>query len=306
LTLPAAAAYPRSFDGDDGEERHGRETRTRCCGERLLRVAVLNARRQLTSAAASRNGRLAEPHGECELTLLETFELRRHGDRVRLPLPAQRLLAYLALQDRALHRTYVAGALWLDSTDAHASGSVRSALWRLRRTGSDLVQERDHQLRISDAVSVDVRGAHEWAARVQDPASPVTAADIARAAGCAELLRDWYDDWVVLERERLRQLRASALEALCDRLTSAERFGDAIEVGLAAVRNEPLRESAHRAVIRTHLAQGNQADAFRHYAYYRRVAADALGIEPSARMDALVGRFDGSASRPRSASFREM
>jgi DNA-binding SARP family transcriptional activator len=223
--------------------------------------------------------------------LLETFELRRHGDRVRLPLPAQRLLAYLALQDRPLHRAYVAGALWLDSTDAHASGSLRSALWRLRRSGCDLVQESEHQLRVSDRVSVDVREAYEWAACVQDPSAPITAGDVAYAANSAELLRDWYDDWVVLERERLRQLRANALEVLCDRLASAERFGDAIKVGLAAVRNEPLRESAHRAVIRIHLAQGNRADAFRHYAHYRRLVADALGIEPSARMEALVGRL---------------
>ena len=129
----------------------------------------------MTVAVQSRSVRGAQSCGDCELTLLETFVLRRNGDRVPLPLPAQRVLAYLALQDRPLHRTYVAGALWLDSTDAHASGSLRSALWRLRRSGCDLVHESDHQLRVSEAISVDVRDAHEWAARMQDSSSPITA-----------------------------------------------------------------------------------------------------------------------------------
>src|SRR5437867_4028183 len=65
-----------------------------------------------------------------------------------------------------------------------------------------------------------------------------------------DLLPDWYDDWVALERERLRQLRVHALEQLCDRLLVAERFGEATEAALAASRTEPLRESPQRLLIR--------------------------------------------------------
>jgi DNA-binding SARP family transcriptional activator len=71
-----------------------------------------------------------------------------------------------------------------------------------------------------------------------------------------ELLPDWYDDWVALERERFRELRIHAFEALSARLISAERFGEAMDIALAAVRCEPLRESTHRAVISVHLARG--------------------------------------------------
>jgi DNA-binding SARP family transcriptional activator len=54
------------------------------------------------------------------------------------------------------------------------------------------------------------------------------------------------------------------------------------------VAAEPLRESAHRALIRIHLAEGNPAEAIRQYRLYRRLAFDGLGITPSAEMVRLV------------------
>ena len=228
------------------------------------------------------------PRAEARLTLLDALEVRCGSTAVELPIPAQRLLAYLAIEDRSLRRGYVAGALWLDSTEAHASGSLRSALWRIRSVGCELVEETNHQLRLSSAVLVDLHEAYSWAARVHDFGQPIEATDAADAFVSAELLRDWYDDWVVLERERFRQLRARALEVLCGRLAAESRFAEAIEVGLAAVHNDPLRESAHRAVIGVHLAEDNRSEALRQYAYYRQLVTDELGIEPSRRMETLV------------------
>jgi DNA-binding SARP family transcriptional activator len=103
-----------------------------------------------------------------------------------------------------------------------------------------------------------------------------------------ELLPDWYDDWVALERERFRELRIHAFEALSARLVSAERFGEAMDIALAAVRCEPLRESTHRAVISVHLAEGNRAAALDEYRHFRDRTKFELGLAPSARMEALV------------------
>jgi DNA-binding SARP family transcriptional activator len=225
---------------------------------------------------------------EARLGLLGAFELSFGGGTLELPTPAQRVLAYLAIEDRPLQRSYLAAALWLDSTDARAAGSLRSALWRIRRSRCELVEERNHQLQLSSKVAVDLRAAYAWASRVQDRGQPLSRADVEGASLPAELLRDWYDDWVVLERERFRQLRAHALEVLCDRLAAEGRIGDALEIGLAAVHNEPLRESAHRAVISVHLAEGNQSEALRQYAYYRQLVSRELGVQPSPRMETLL------------------
>ena len=100
-----------------------------------------------------------------------------------------------------------------------------------------------------------------------------------------EILPDWYEDWVLIEREHFRQLRLHALEALCVELTAAGRFAEAAEAGLAAVEGEPLRESAHRALIGTYLAEGNPGEAIRQYQFFGRCLQDQLGLEPSELME---------------------
>ena len=226
--------------------------------------------------------------GGIGLRLLDGFGLSCGGVTVHLPVPAQRVLALLALRDHPLQRSHVAGLLWLESTEARASGSLRSALWKLRQAHPELVREHDHRLELSPLVDVDVRHAEAWAHRVLHAEEEVAAADVAAVSIFQELLPDWYDDWVALDRERLRQLRAHALERLCERLAAGRRFGEAILVGLTAVAYEPYRESAHRALISAHLAEGNRAEAVRQYGYYRRLLANDLGFAPSALMDELL------------------
>lgn len=104
-----------------------------------------------------------------------------------------------------------------------------------------------------------------------------------------DLLPDWYEDWVLAERERIRQARLHALEALCIQLTRAGRFAEAVDVGLSAVAGEPLRESAQRTLIEAFLAEGNRTEAVRQYTAYRRLLLDELGLEPSPAMASLVG-----------------
>lgn len=223
---------------------------------------------------------------DTRLTLLDGFELSVDGLAVPLPLPAQRLLAFLALQQQPLRRSYVAGTLWIDSSEEHAAGSLRSALWRLHRPGPRLVETTGAQLRLAPEVGVDAREAVAEARLLLDGNGDCPGPAAVRLAG--ELLPDWYDDWIVVERELLRQLRIHALERLCDRLAAAGRCADAVEVGLAAVRCEPLRESAHRALVRAHLAEGNQADALGSFRLYERLLRGELGLAPSPQMLELV------------------
>jgi DNA-binding SARP family transcriptional activator len=67
------------------------------------------------------------------LGLLQGFELVLDGRPVHLPLSGQRVLAFLALQNRPVQRVYVAGSLWLDASEHKANASLRTTLWRRRR-----------------------------------------------------------------------------------------------------------------------------------------------------------------------------
>ena len=220
------------------------------------------------------------------LKLLDGFELVCRGRPVALPLSAQRLVAFVALHERPLLRSYAAGSLWLESSEERANANLRSALWRLNRNGERVIECSGQRLAIHDGVTVDLREAEALSHRVLN-GNDDDDLEIEPAALSGELLPGWYDDWILFERERFRQLRLRALDTLCDRLTDARRFDAALEVGLSAVAGEPLRESSHRAVIRAHLADGNVAEAVRQYRLCRRLLNDHLGLEPSDQTDDL-------------------
>ena len=202
----------------------------------------------------------------------------------------QRVLAFLAVNQRPLLRTYVAAALWLDSSEKHALGNLRSAIWRLQKGGGELVQASRSHVGLGSEVLVDVRSVASLAGRMLGAPGQFDLNEVDETTLCGELLPGWYDEWVVVERERMRQLQLHALEALCSRLLASGNYARAVQVGLAATAAEPLRESAHRLLIQVHLAEGNRAEAGRQYEIYRNLLATELGIEPSASIKHLLSR----------------
>lgn len=226
---------------------------------------------------------------ENSLGLLGEFRLSVDGAEVPLPLAVQRLLAFLCLHDRPVLRARVAGVLWTETSDERAGACLRSALWRLQRLGCEIVDATREQLQVSPAVRIDYRDALRYVGREER----VGADDAARARiGLLgdDLLPDWYDDWLVGPREAFRQGRLRALERLSADCAAAGDFEEAVVAGLAAVSAEPLRETAHAAVIHAHLGEGNVAEAVRQYRIYARALASELGVEPSARIRSLLPR----------------
>jgi DNA-binding SARP family transcriptional activator len=218
------------------------------------------------------------------LALMGSFGLYVDDDGVRLPMSARRLVAFLALARRPVSRLYVAGHLWSDVPEARAAASLRSALWRTLRV-AEVVRADADALELSSHVAVDVTDALALARRAQDTAVPVAPHDVAALVRTDDLLPDWYDEpWLDLERECFRKLRLRALERVCEGLIADGRLGEALEAGLAAVAADPLRESAHRALIRTHLAEGNAAEALRQFHAWRRLSERMLGLPPSAAL----------------------
>jgi DNA-binding SARP family transcriptional activator len=242
------------------------------------------------TASSLRPGkRDAAPAPPLQLRLLRTFEVVAGGEPVTLPVGAQRLVAFIALQDRPVQRDYVAGMLWLDTPDARAAANLRSMLWRIQKRARGLIDARGQRLRLEPGVRVDLRIAEDLARRELAGTENVPGPE----PFSADLLPDWYEDWVLLERERFRQLRLRALEALCERQLRAGRIGDALDAGLLSLAGEPLRESAHRVLVRVHLADGNAVEAVRQYRLCRRLLREQLGVEPTQQLRELVAGLDG-------------
>ena len=80
-----------------------------------------------------------------------------------------------------------------------------------------------------------------------------------------------------------------ALDQMNFLLSEAGRHADAVEAGHVAVSGEPLRESAQRALILAHLAEGNVSGARRAYYRYADLLLVELGLSPGSEISALVG-----------------
>jgi DNA-binding SARP family transcriptional activator len=217
--------------------------------------------------------------------------------RQEVPEGSKQLLAFVAVRRRRVERRHAAGTLWPFGDEARAAGNLRSALWRLRRAGIDVMVADKCSLALNADVLVDLHIIDQWATRVIE-GTPIES-DLAISASWADaldLLPGWYDDWVLMERERVRQRMLHALETLSRTLTRVGRFADAIEAALLAVRAEPLRESTQRALIEAHVAEGNLGEARRSYRAYRELVGRELGIEPSSDLLMLLRVPEASRS----------
>ena len=229
------------------------------------------------------------------LSLLGAFELAEGAVPLVLPGNSQRLLAFLALRNRTVTRAATAGTLWPEASEAHAHASLRSALARLDRITREAIEVDFLDLRLAASVTVDIRDSRALAHRLLIVDTLPSEADMSAAAIAAlssDLLPDWYDEWAMVQAEDWRQLRLHALEALAGRLAVADRYADAAAAALAAIHAEPLRESAHAALIRVHMAEGNQSEALRAFARYRTLLTAELGLEPTPALRALISDLE--------------
>ena len=212
--------------------------------------------------------------------------------RQEVPEGSKQLLAFVALRRRRVDRRHAAGTLWPDGDEERAAGNLRSALWRLRRAGIDVLLADKWSLALRPDVAVDAHLMDQWATRLID--GTASTADLAVSPSWAEVLEflpGWYDDWVLVERERLRQRMLHGLEELSRSLASAGRFADAVEAAIVAIGAEPLRESAQRVLIEAHVAEGNLSEARRIWQEYRDLVHRELGVDPS---DALLTVLDAA------------
>lgn len=221
--------------------------------------------------------------------LLGGFGLSRGLTSVRLAPGLQRLLAFVVLAGRAVPRDLVAGTLWPEVSEQQAHVCLRAALARLGRRSPGVLRADALDVALAAGVSIDLDDARRPARRLLEPGAVAAREAGAAVAGLSlELLPGWYEDWAVLAAEDWRQQRLHALEAAAGVLASAGRFGEAVAAARAAVAADPLRESPRAALIGVHLAEGNQSEAVREFARYRRQLGAVLGLEPTGRLRALL------------------
>jgi DNA-binding SARP family transcriptional activator len=216
-----------------------------------------------------------------ELRLLGGFAMHVDGTVIDLPESSQRVIAFLALHDRPQSRHVIAAELWPESSETRAAANLRSAIWRLPdHDGLAMVEARGHVLAVADDVVIDVRHVEEvgWSL-VRDSCATVHA-DQGKLF-FDDLLPGWYDDWVIVERERLAQLRLHFLDATTAALLRSGHVAEALDVAVRLVAFDPLRERSQRALLSVYRAEGSHGQALRQLERYRALMWETFACEPS-------------------------
>jgi predicted ATPase/DNA-binding SARP family transcriptional activator len=240
-----------------------------------------------------------------QLHLLGDFRLLHNGQPVSLARQKMKLLlAYLALHSQEHSREKVSGLFWGDSTDDEARHSLRTTLSMLRDAlgGEAILANRD-TLRMNPAFPLwlDAFAFERQASRfLAEPGDDVSSAGADLYQG--DLLADFYDDWILPERERLRSLCITVLLQLVQQMRSQSTYDRAIQFAQRILTIEPAHERAHQHMMFCFMAMGDRSAALRQYEECKRSLQEELTAEPMAETTAL---YEWIRGRPAYQSPRE-
>ncbi|HEX9074720.1 MAG TPA: BTAD domain-containing putative transcriptional regulator, partial [Anaerolineae bacterium] len=233
------------------------------------------------------------------LYLLGSFRIECEKQAIHLPTrKIESLLAFLLLYPVEHAREKIAALFWGDSPDAQARGSLRTALNILRRQLGDaflLITRESVQVNPEFPVWVDAR---EFQARaavlLSEIPENVDASDLDLYQG--DLLTDFYDDWIIRERERYQAIYLSTLLRLTEHFRSVSRYERAIDTARRILIADPANESAHQHLMFCYLATGDRSAALQQYEECKRILQEELGAEPMPETTALFERIKRSSS----------
>jgi DNA-binding SARP family transcriptional activator len=205
----------------------------------------------------------------------------------------QSLLSYLVLhRDAPQARHHLAYQFWPDSAEPQARTNLRKLFHYLHQALPDAecflcADTHTLQWRPEAPFFLDVAEFESAASMVASPQALRQAVALYRG----DLLPSCYEDWILPERERLRQIYFTAVHQLGDLLGSQGRWDEVIAVCNAALLRDTTWEPAYRLIMQAYAAKGNQAQVVQTYQRCWKILWDELGVEPSLETRDLLRRL---------------
>ena len=249
--------------------------------------------------------------GELQIRTLGGLEISRDGRPITgfVSAKAQALLCYLAVTGRPHSRPALAGLLWGEMSEASALTNLRQALSNLRRLlPSHLTITRQSVAFNPEAPYwLDVE---EFERRVAPPDLYSQAGRGSKQEQAVQRLREAlelyrgnfleglyvrgapdFEEWALLQQERLRALALHALHYLVDHYTTRGEYPLALHYVDRLLTLAPWQEEAHRQKMWLLAHEGQLAAALAQYEVCRRALAKELEVEPSTETTALYERI---------------
>ncbi len=204
-----------------------------------------------------------------KVCLLGRFRVVVDGADCQTPHSSARVIVLLALEGPS-SRSCLAGTLWPNTAETQALANLRTALWRLRRSGLNPVEEEVSVLSLPGAVRVDYRTDRDADALMSD------------------LLPHWSEPWLTLHQARWRQVRLHALDQICIDHLAARDWHAARAIAEMVVRQHPSRETAVRHLIAACVGQGDTTSARQAIENFHDALARLPSVAQSRGFDALA------------------
>ena len=210
----------------------------------------------------------------------------------------QELFCYLLLhRDHSLPRETLASILWSETTTAQSKKNLRQALWQLQSAlGSQNEPANDRLLLVdSDWVQLNSEADLWLDVAVFEQAYSI----VQKIPGqeldsqTAQLLQDtvqlyqgpllegWYQDWCLLERERLQSMYLAMLDKLMSFSEVHYDYETGLLYGMRIMCYDRARERTHRRMMRLFYLLGDRAEALHQYERCAAALEEELGINPS-------------------------
>ncbi len=238
-----------------------------------------------------------------KIRLLGQFDLKHNGDSIEIPSrSAQSLIAYLVLNTSISHRREkLAGLLWPQASEANARSYLRKALWQAKKfLGAEESGEENYLL--ADDISISFNPhADYWLDADALGGKPTEAISVEKlieavSAYQGELLPGFYEEWVTLERERLKSAFDQKMNMLLSCLVDKRSWNQVVYWGEQWIALGEAPEPAFQALMVSHANMGDMAKVAATYERCVQTLREELSVEPSEQTITLFQQLRGGAS----------
>ena len=236
------------------------------------------------------------------LKLLGEFAvLDETGKALSLPTRKTRaLLAYLAVNaDKPQQRDRLMALLWGDRGERQARHSLNQALMAIRRLGSDagvtlLDGEGERVTLLGNALAIDLADFHDQLTTNAADAATLYEGPFLDGINISEPA---FENWLALTRSEIHDQVCDALAGAADQATDDGDIANAINLLRRLIALDPLREDAHRRLMRLLHENADRAGALRQYQACAEILKKELQVDPDAATKSLFEeiRKDSSA-----------
>jgi SARP family transcriptional regulator, regulator of embCAB operon len=232
------------------------------------------------------------------------------GERAFAGRQGRRLFVRLVAIHEPVPPEDLADDLWDTAWPAAWQVALRALVSKLRSTlaavgATDAITSRDgtYELRLPAGAWLDIDAAADAIHHAETSLRGGSLADAcgwalaARAIATRPLLPREEAEWLDALRRRLVDIRLRALECLAETWLANRDAEAAARDAREAIAIDPFRETAHRLLIRAHLAAGESGAAIQAYVALRDQFREELGVLPSLETSALVNSFASTDAR---------